>query len=133
MVYTITVVIAVIVLVSFVAVIKGTRHRNRKLDEWGMSIPVSDAQQKAMWQLWEAAQAKQPPKEDPLDRLSKDDIEYTLKICSADFRPKEFGDANALRYASFNSLLDNGFNPEQAAIVVGMILNCVGRKDLIKK
>ena len=109
------------------------KRRNRELDTWGASIPVNNIQQEAMTKLWEASQIGKPPSQDPLRQLSSEDREYLLKICSADFRPARFGDSNALRYAAFQDLSDKGFNPEHAAIIIGMIFNSVGRKDFVLK
>ncbi|MDD5327470.1 MAG: hypothetical protein PHY02_06610 [Phycisphaerae bacterium] len=121
--------------VIFVAIIyfminkQGAKRRNRELDTWGASIPISNVQQEAMTKLWEASQIGKPPSQNPLQNLSSDDREYLLKICSADFRPAKFGNANVLRYAAFSTLIDKGFNPEHAAIIVGMIFNGVGKKN----
>ena len=120
---------SVIFVVIIYFMIRG-KHRNHELDTWGASIPVSNMQQEAMVKLWEASQVGKPHSHDPLQHLSNDDREYLLKICSADFCPAKFGNANALRYAAFNTLMDKGFNPEHAAIIVGMIFNSVSKKNL---
>lgn len=108
----------------------GGDKRNERLAAWGKSIPTKNLQQEVMWELWVAGKNKKPPTVDPLSRLSMEDKKYVLKICSADFRPIEFGNANTLRLASFRYFKDDGFNDEQAAVLVGMMFNMVGRKDL---
>ena len=121
------VVFAIIVVCSLT---RSVGKRNRDLDEWAASVRVSEKQQRAMCELWEASQAHKPPADDPLDHLFRDDREYILKICSADYRPARFGDANVLRMATFLKLREEGFSSEQAVVVVGMIFNGVGKKDL---
>ena len=130
MAYGITAVVIVIVIaiILFALTKSGAKRRNLELDSWGATIPVSEAHQEVMSLLWDAVQTKKAPKTDPLLSLSDEDRQYLIKICSADFRPARFGDSNALRFASFNSLMDDGFNDEQAAIIVGMIFNSVGRR-----
>jgi hypothetical protein len=119
-----------VLIVYFVISKHGAKQRNRELDEWGASIPVSDNQQSVMAKLWEASQLGKPPSEDPLQSLSDDDRAYLLKICSADFRPAKFGGANVLRAATFLRLTqDQGFTQEQAAIIIGMFFNAVGKKN----
>lgn len=108
----------------------GGDKRNERLVVWGKSISITNLQQEVMWELWVAGKNKKPPLVDPLSRLSVEDNKYVLKICSADFRPVEFGNANTLRIASFRYFKDVGFNDCQAAVLVGMMLNMVGRKDL---
>jgi len=130
MAYGIVAVVIAIIIILLTLTKSGAKRRNLELDRWGASIPVSEAQQEVMSILWDAAQAKKPPQIDPLLSLSEEDRQYLFKICSADFRPARFGDSNALRFASFNSLMDDDFNAEQAAIIVGMIFNSVGRKKL---
>ncbi|MCK5172420.1 MAG: hypothetical protein KAR47_03465 [Planctomycetes bacterium] len=119
-----------VILVVIIYFMISNKRRNHELDTWGASIPVSNMQREAMVKLWEASQIVKPPSQDPLQHLSSDDREYLLKICSADFRPAKFGNANVLRYATFSRLIDKGFNPEHAAIIVGMIFNSVGKKNL---
>jgi len=108
----------------------GGSKRNEKLAEWGKSVPITNLQQEVMWELWVAGKNNSPPTVDPLSRLSVDDKKYVLKICSADFRPIEFGNADILRLASFKYFKDLGFNADQSAVLVGMMFNMVGRKDL---
>lgn len=131
MVYWIIASILLILFIWFLISKRGLNHRNNELDAWGASVPVTAAQQEAMTQLWKALQIGRPPSNDPLQSLSADDRDYILKICSADFRPARFGNANALRFATFNTLLDKGFTEEHAAVIVGMILNEVGKKNLV--
>ena len=131
MIYWIAGSLIFIVIVYFMISKQGVKRRNHELDTWGASIPVSNMQQEAMVKLWKASQIGKPPSQDPLQHLSSDDREYLLKICSADFRPAKFGNANVLRYAAFSTLIeDKGFNPEHASIIVGMIFNGVGKKNL---
>lgn len=120
--------VILIVIIFFIRNKQGVRRRNKELDQWAASIPISNIQQEAMAKLWEASQIGKPPLNDPLESLSSDDREYLVKICSADFRPAKFGDANLLRAATFIKLTKEGFNPEHAAIIVGMIFNGVGKK-----
>lgn len=127
MVYWIAGSVIFVVIIYFLISKQGAKRRNRELDIWGASIPVSNVQQEAMTKLWEASQIGKPPYQDPLLPLSSNDREYLLKICSADFRPAKFGDANILRTATFIKLTKEGFSPEHAAIIVGMIFNGVGK------
>ena len=71
-----------------------------------------------------------PPSVDPLKKLSENDVQYIFKICGADFRPKEYGSANALRLSSYRYFKDLGFSAEQSTIIIGMMFNMVGRPDL---
>lgn len=114
--------------VAIIYFILSSRRRNRELDQWAASIPISNIQQEAMAKLWKASQICKPPSQDPLQSLTTDDREYILKICSADFRPAKFGDASVLRAATFIKLTEDGFNAEHAAIIVGMIFNGVGKE-----
>jgi hypothetical protein len=82
-----------------------------------------------MTRIWEAVQSKSPPKGKPLQELDADDLAYVLRICGASFRPAEFGDANALRLASWRYFKDLGFTGDEAAVAVGMMFNFVGRSD----
>ena len=107
----------------------GGEKRNERLAAWGKSIPITNLQQKVMEELWVAGKTRKPPTIDPLSKLSGEDKKYISKICGADFRPIEFGDANTLRLASFRYFKDLGFNTEQSAVLVGMMFNMVGRKD----
>lgn len=101
--------------------------RKARLTKWARSVPLTDEQRAAMQQLWRAFKARQVPPEDPLSHLTADDLEYIKCICSADYRPREFGRANLLRAAQFLSLGDRGYTPRQAAVIVGMTFNDVGR------
>ena len=66
-----------------------------------------------------------------LDQLTDADRSYILQICSADYRPLEFGACNELRLASARCFHnDLGFTKEQAAVLAGMTFNMVGREDL---
>ncbi len=107
----------------------GGARRNRRLAAWATSIPISAAQAEAMRALWAAGQAKTPLSLDPLDALSEEDAKYVVKICGASFRPREFGDASVARVASFKHFKGRGFNDRQAAVLVGMTINMVGRPD----
>jgi hypothetical protein len=128
MVYWITGCIIFVVTIWFIIAKQGAKRRNCELDAWGASIPVSNVQQEAMAKLWEASKIGKPPPQDPLLSLSSEDRKYLLNICSADFRPAKFGNANVLRAATFIKLTKQGFSPEQTAIIVGMIFNGVGQK-----
>ncbi|HEX8369982.1 MAG TPA: hypothetical protein VF604_15655 [Pyrinomonadaceae bacterium] len=105
-------------------------NRNKRLAEWGKSISLNEAQRLTMRELWYAAQRKEVPSVDPLSKLSKDDLAYILKITGASFRPAEFGNAGTLRLAAWRYFKDIGFSSEQAAVIVGMQFNMVGRPDL---
>ena len=108
----------------------GGDKRNERLAVWGKSIPITNLQQEVMWELWLAGKNKKIPSPDPLSRLSGKDKQYVLKICGADFRPIEFGNANVLRLSSLRYFKDIGFKIEQSAVLIGMMFNMVGRKDL---
>lgn len=108
----------------------GGARRNRRLAAWAKSVPISPAQAEAMRALWAAGQAKIPPHSDPLDSLSQEDATYVVKICGASFRPREFGDASVVRVASFKHFKGLGFTDRQAAVLVGMTANMVGRPDV---
>jgi len=108
----------------------GKDERNRRLAKWGKSVPVTDKQKDAMWELWIAGKNGVPPRIDPLSKLSQEDKDYILKICSADFRPSEFGNANVLRLASWRHFKELGFTEDQGAVLVGMMFNMVGRQDI---
>lgn len=108
----------------------GADERNARLAAWGQSVPVSQAQRTVMRELWLAAKAGSPPASDPLLRLSADNRGYINMICSADYRPGEFGNADVMRTYLFKKFLGKGFTPEQAAVVVGMTVNMVGPTDL---
>ncbi len=115
---------------GFLSWISGGDARNRRLANWAKKISIAEKQQDAMWELWLAGQNEIPPSVCPFANLNQADRDYILKICSADFRPVEFGDANVLRLAAFKHFKRVGFNPDQSAILVGMMFNMVGRKDL---
>ena len=108
----------------------GGEKRNKKLAQWAKSVPISSIQQNAMWEVWLAGKQKNPPAHDPLLELNEDDRKYIIKICSADFRPLEYGTASVLRLSSFKHYQEIGFTAEQAAVITGMMFNMVGRKDL---
>lgn len=124
------IILGIIVALFFIFSLLRPKSRNRRLNAWARSVPLTEAQQSAMWELWQAFEAGHVPEVDPLSRLSGDDREYIKTICSADYRPAEFGSANVLRLAQFQSLIERGYNPEQAAVIVGMTFNMVGRKDI---
>jgi hypothetical protein len=125
--------IVLVAIIIFALIKLDAKHRNQELDRWGETIPISDEQQAVMTKLWEASQIGKPPSQDIFNSLSNDDQAYLLKICSADFRPARFGDANVLRVATFIGLTKDGFSPEQASIIIGMIFNSVGKKDIDSK
>lgn len=102
------------------------KARNARLGAWGQAVPATPLQRAAMRELWRAFQEKKPPAHDPLMDLSDQDRSYILHICSADFRPAEFGDCSVLRYAGYLYLTKLGFTKEQAAVCVGMLFNDVG-------
>lgn len=114
----------------FILLILITKKRNKRLDNWAKSVPISEAQQNAMKELWDAHNNNRVPEVDPLSNLTKEDLEYVKLICSADFRPKEFGSANSVRLALYFSLKEKGYSFDQAAIIIGMSTNRVGRKDI---
>ena len=115
---------------SWLSRLLGADERNQRLAAWGQAVPVSPTQARVMRELWEAAKAKRPPAADPLARLTSTDRAYVIKICGADYRPSEFGSADVPRTVLFKKLLNDGFAPEQAAVVVGMTFNMVGPTDL---
>jgi len=119
-----------VILVIFISIALLIRTRNRRLDKWARSIPLTDSQQSALWELWQNFKAGRIPEVDPLTRLSPYDREYINQICSADFRPLEFGSSNTVRMSQGLSLLKRGYKPEHAAIIVGMTINRVGRRDI---
>jgi len=125
MVYFVVATITVIIII--IAIRTGTNKRNNDLDAWGASIPLTDVQKAVMQELWKASQLNRPPDVDPLARLSSQDLAYTLKICSSNYRPARFGNADTLRLASFLKLQENGFTTEQASVIIGMQFNGVGR------
>lgn len=122
--------ILVIVIALFFSVFVSIKLRNRRLDLWARSVPLTKVQQDAMWELWQAFKNGQVPEDDPVSRLSKDDREYIKTICGADYRPSKFGSADVLRLAQFQSLMERGYTAEQSAIIVGMTINKIGRKDI---
>jgi hypothetical protein len=83
-----------------------------------------------MHELWWAGKAKRIPVLDPISKLGDSDRAHILEVCSADFRPEEFGSANTLRLASWRHFQDLGFTSDQSAVLVGMMFNMVGRPDL---
>ena len=64
------------------------------------------------------------------NRISIEQIKYIMKISGSSFRPPEFGNADALRLTVFRDLISKGYSGEQSAVLVGMMFNMVGRKDL---
>jgi hypothetical protein len=108
----------------------GGNDRNAKLAAWGNAVPLDQLQREVMWELWLAGKSKKPPQIDPLSKLDAEAKNYILKICGADFRPREFGDANVLRLSSYRHFKDQGFSTEQSAVLTGMMFNMVGRRDL---
>jgi hypothetical protein len=112
---------------------RGGKSRNRRIAEWAQTITLSLHEADAMWKLWQAGLSKRPPKQDPLAGLSTDEMAHILQVCGASYRPREFGDASAFRLASFRHLADLGFSEHQAAILVGMMFNMVGRRDLQRR
>lgn len=115
---------------GFLSGLFGGNQRNQKLAQWGKSVPVTPEQHKAMSIIWNAVRTKTSPKGNPLDQLSDEDRAYLKHICSSDFRPREFGNADTLRLASFKYMEDLGFSVEEAAVGVGMMFNMVGRDDI---
>jgi hypothetical protein len=107
-----------------------TSGRNDRLAAWGRGVPVSNEQLAVMTDLWKSMSAHQMPSADPLQQLSKDDVQYLLKISASQFRPPEFGNCDALRLAAYRRLAETGYSLEQASILVGMMFNMVGRRDL---
>lgn len=110
--------------------ILGGGKRNKRLAAWGKTVSLTELQQTVMWELWQSARNETVPVKDPLAKLSVQDQEYVLKICGTSFRPVEFGSADVLRLASFRYYKDMGFTSKQCAVLVGMMFNMVGRKDL---
>jgi hypothetical protein len=83
-----------------------------------------------MWELYQAMKLEQIPSADPLQKLDAKEKEYILKICGSGFRPAEFGNCDTLRLSIYRDLQSKGYNAEQAAVLIGMMFNMVGRKDL---
>lgn len=108
----------------------GGEKRNERLAAWGKSVLITNLQQEVMWELWQSMKIGVISKTDPLAKLSAEDREYVLKICGSSFRPTEFGSADALRLTVFRDLESKGYSREQSAVLVGMMFNMVGRKDL---
>ena len=123
--------ITIIVVLFFVFLFLGYQARNRRLDAWARCVPLTEAQESAMWELWQAFKANRVPEVDPLALLSDDDREYITTICSADYLSAEFGSANVPRVAQFLYLIERGYTTKQAAVIVGMTINRVGRKDIL--
>ena len=96
----------------------------------GKKVPLNEVQKKVIWGLWQTGKRKIPPQVYLLSRLDEEDKKYILKVCGADYRPREFGDANALRLSSFRYFQEIGFSVEQSAVLTGMMFNMVGRRDL---
>ena len=108
----------------------GGDKRNEEVAKWGKSIPLTSPQQEAIWELYKSMKAEIVPSEDPLEKLSEKDKEYIKEICASGFRPAEFGNCDPLRLAVWRNLKEKGYNPDHAAILIGMMFNMVGRKDL---
>ena len=115
---------------GFLSRLFGGDKRNKRLAEWGKTVPLTNNQREAMWQLYQSMKNGIVPHTDPLENLSTDDREYITKICGSSFRPSEFGNADALRLTVFRDLQSKGYSGEQSAVLVGMMFNMVGRKDL---
>ena len=108
----------------------GGDKRNDRLAAWGKTVPLTQLQQKIMWELYQSMKTGVALTSDPLRELSDEDKEYLFKICSSDFRPPEFGNADVLRVSAFRNLRSKGYSNDQSAVLVGMMFNMVGRKDL---
>ena len=115
---------------GFLGKLFGGNKRNARLAEWGKAVPVTDPQRAAMRKIWQAVQSKSAPEGHPLEKLDPDDLAYIMKICGASCRPAEFGNADALRLASWRYFKDLGFSEKEGAVAVGMMFNFVGREDL---
>lgn len=105
-------------------------ERNKRLEEWASSIPMSPNVRQAMDDLMLAAKAAlaangQPPLECPLERLTTDERQYLQKICSPAFLPEEFGRGTtvAMWASELRDLKAKGLTDEQARIVIGMVHN----------
>lgn len=107
-------------------------ERNERLEEWASSVPISPNVRRAMDDLIATAKATlaagdQTPVECPLERLTPDERQYLLKICSPAFVPEEFGTTSKfavlMRASEIRDLTEKGLADEQARIVVGMSLN----------
>jgi hypothetical protein len=120
--------LAAIVVVVVGLLVGGTARRNRRLRAWAKSVAISPAQAEAMHALW-TCRAGKPPSSDPLDALTEQEVAYVVNICGASFRSREFGDASVVRVASFRSFKSRGFSDRQAAVLTGMTVNMVGRRD----
>ncbi len=88
---------------SFLGRIFGGDKRNARVAAWGKTVPISEGQHAAMRKVWQAVQSKSRPHDNPLDKLSSDDLAYILNICGSGYRPAEFGNSDALRLASWRS------------------------------
>ena len=115
---------------GFLSKLFGGDKRNARLATWGKTISLTPLQQESMWELYQSMKAGVVPSTDPLQKLNDEDKEYIFKICGSNFRPTEFGNADVLRLSVFRDLQSKGYNGEQSAILVGMMFNMVGRKDL---
>ncbi len=114
----------------FARLFGGAGDRNARLAAWGGSVPVSDKQKAAMRHIWHAVQTRTAPQGEPLAALDEGELAHVLTICSASHRPREFGDANVLRLATYRALRDDGFSETEAAVALGMMFNFVGRDDI---
>ena len=108
----------------------GGKARNHRLAAWAKTVPLSQRESEAMWQLWVAGKQETPPARNPLLDLRPDELSHVLEVCGAAYRPREFGGANTLRLASFQHFTELGFDEQQSAVLVGMAFNMVGRQDL---
>jgi len=113
-----------------VLAISATIKRNKRLDEWAKSVPISEEQQIAMDKLWAAFKLNLVPEIDPLSKISKADLEYLKTICSPQHRPEEFGSGESIWLAIFLSQRKKGYSLDQAVIIAGMGHNRVGRRDI---
>ena len=108
----------------------GGDKRYVRIAAWGKTIPLTPLQQESIWELYQSMKTGVVPSAGHIQKLSDEDKEYILKICGSDFRPAEFGNSDALRLSVFRDLQSKGYSSEQSAVLVGMIFNMVGRKDL---
>ena len=108
----------------------GGTDRNAKLAAWGKTVPLTDLQREVMWELWQAFKSNIIPAQDPLLKLNDEDRKYVLKVCGSSFRPAEFGNADVYRLAIYRDLKSKGYSDLQSFVILGMMFNMVGRKDL---
>lgn len=108
-------------------------RRRDPLTRWAESIRLTDGQQRAMCELWQAARRERLPQRCPVSELMKDEREHLLWVCSSGFRPQEFGNSDSLRFEAYKRYRKMGFTTEQAAVLVGMKFNKVGRSNIKRK